>query len=136
MSLAFLGTMRRRSRIILMASMWISMTLLMRASSGARGKAATKMVVKLYWITVEGEMPGAGVKPLQRGCPCPSLPGFVLLCGLGQRGLQGWKWGIATSWGCPALTGLSETGICGELSQPGSGTPWGYKPWPWKERKV
>lgn len=81
MSLAFLGTMRRRSRIILMASMWISMTLLMRASSGARGKAATKMVVKLYWITVEGEMPGAGVKPLQRGHP--PLSGFVLLSVLG-----------------------------------------------------
>lgn len=89
MSLAFLGTMRRRSRIILMASMWISMTLLMRASSGARGKAATKMVVKLYWITVEEQTPGAGVKPRQRGCP--SLLGFVLLCGLGRRGLQGWK---------------------------------------------
>lgn len=89
MSLAFLGTMRLRSRIILMASMWISMTLLMRASSGARGNAATKMVVKLYWITVEGETPGTGMKPLQRGHP--PLPGFVLLCGLDQRALQGLK---------------------------------------------
>lgn len=88
MSLAFLGTMRLRSRIILMASMWISMTLLMRASSGARGNAATKMVVKLYWITVEGETPGTGMKPLQRG--------------------------QAMSWGCPALIGLSESGICGD----------------------
>lgn len=54
MSLAFLGTMRRCSRIILMASRWISKRLLQKASSGARGKAATKMVVKLYWITVRG----------------------------------------------------------------------------------
>lgn len=54
MSLAFLGTMRRRSRIILMASRRISKRLLKNASNGARGKAATKMVVKLYWITAEG----------------------------------------------------------------------------------
>lgn len=31
------------------------MTLLMRANRGARGKAATNMVVKLNWITKEGE---------------------------------------------------------------------------------
>lgn len=42
-----------------------------------------------------GETPGAAVKPLQR--VCPPLPGFVLLCGLGQRGLQGWKGETATS---------------------------------------
>lgn len=58
MSFAFLGTMRRYSRIILMASRWISKTLLMKARSGARGKAATKMVVKLYWITAEEESAG------------------------------------------------------------------------------
>lgn len=38
---------------ILMASSRISNMLLMRARSGARGNAATKMVVKLYWITAE-----------------------------------------------------------------------------------
>lgn len=54
MSLVFLGTMRRRSRVILMASRRISKRLLKNASNGARGKAATKMVVKLYWITAEG----------------------------------------------------------------------------------
>lgn len=31
------------------------MTLLMSANRGARGKAATNMVVKLNWITKEGE---------------------------------------------------------------------------------
>lgn len=51
MSLVFLGTIRRSSRTILMASRRISMMLLMRASRGARGNAATNMVVKLNCIT-------------------------------------------------------------------------------------
>lgn len=50
-SLVFLGTSLRSRVTILMASKRISMTLLMRASRGARGNAATNMVVKLNWIT-------------------------------------------------------------------------------------
>lgn len=52
-SLVFLGTKRRWSRTILMASRRISNILLMRAKRGARGNAATKMVVKLNWITAQ-----------------------------------------------------------------------------------
>lgn len=52
-SLVFLGTSLRSRVTILMASNRISMTLFRRASRGARGNAATKMVVKLNWITVE-----------------------------------------------------------------------------------
>lgn len=51
MSLVFLGTIRRSSRTIFMASRRISKILLMRASRGARGNAATNMVVKLNCIT-------------------------------------------------------------------------------------
>lgn len=51
MSLVFLGTCLRSKLTILMASILISMMLLIRASSGARGNAATKMVVKLNWRT-------------------------------------------------------------------------------------
>lgn len=51
MSLVFFGTSRRSKVTILMASSRISMMLLMSANSGASGKAATKMVVKLNWIT-------------------------------------------------------------------------------------
>lgn len=51
MSFVFLGTSLRSSVTILMASKRISMTLLMRASRGASGNAATNMVVKLNWIT-------------------------------------------------------------------------------------
>lgn len=53
MSFVFLGTSLRSRVTILMASKRISMTLLMRASRGARGNAATNMVVKLNWITEE-----------------------------------------------------------------------------------
>ena len=48
-----MGTSLRSRLTILMASRRISMMLLMRASNGARGNAATKMVVKLNWITAE-----------------------------------------------------------------------------------
>lgn len=51
MSFVFLGTSLRSSVTILMASKRISMMLLMRASRGASGNAATNMVVKLNWIT-------------------------------------------------------------------------------------
>lgn len=51
MVLAFLGTIRFCSFTILIASNRISKRLLIKASNGARGKAATKTVVKLYWIT-------------------------------------------------------------------------------------
>lgn len=51
MSLVFLGTSRRSKRTILIASKRISKMLLIRASKGARGKAATNMVVKLNWTT-------------------------------------------------------------------------------------
>ena len=51
MSLVFLGTSRRSRLIILMASRRISKMLLRKARRGARGKAATKMVVKLNWTT-------------------------------------------------------------------------------------
>lgn len=54
MSLVFFGTSRRSKVTILMASSRISMMLLMSAKSGASGKAATKMVVKLNWITENG----------------------------------------------------------------------------------
>ncbi|TNN35945.1 hypothetical protein EYF80_053883 [Liparis tanakae] len=46
MSLVFLGTSRRSRLTILMASRRISKTLLMRASRGARGNAATNMVLQ------------------------------------------------------------------------------------------
>lgn len=55
MSLVFLGTILRSRVTILMASRRISMMLLMSANRGARGKAATNMVVKLNWITEEEE---------------------------------------------------------------------------------
>lgn len=51
MSFVFLGTRRRSRLTILMASSLISNMLLMRANKGARGNAATKMVVKLNWRT-------------------------------------------------------------------------------------
>ena len=51
MSLVFLGTIRRSSCTILMASRRISKILLMSASRGARGNAATNMVVKLNCMT-------------------------------------------------------------------------------------
>lgn len=51
MSFVFLGTRRRSKRTILMASRRISKMLLIRASRGARGNAATNMVVKLNWTT-------------------------------------------------------------------------------------
>lgn len=57
MSLVFLGTIRRSSRTILMASRRISKMLLTSASRGARGKAATKMVVKLNCITGNAREP-------------------------------------------------------------------------------
>lgn len=53
MSFVFFGTMRRSKRNILMASSLISNMLLIRAKSGARGNAATNMVVKLNWITTK-----------------------------------------------------------------------------------
>lgn len=134
MSLALLGTMRRCSRIILMASMWISMTLLMRASSGARGKAATKMVVKLYWIAVEGDTPGAGVKPQQKGCP--PLPGFVLLCGLGQGVCRGGR-GRQPCLGDAQLSqGCQRVGSVGRVEPARHRHTLALQPWPWKERKV
>ena len=72
MSLALRGTRRRCSRTILMASRRISTTLLKKASSGASGKAATKMVVKPYWITAGGRgHPELGVGV---GGPFPAPP--------------------------------------------------------------
>lgn len=51
MSFVFLGTNRRSRRTILIASRRISKTLLMSASRGASGNAATNIVVKLNWTT-------------------------------------------------------------------------------------
>lgn len=53
-SLAFVGTSLRSRLTILMASNRISMMLFRRANNGAKGNAATKIVVKLNWITGEG----------------------------------------------------------------------------------
>lgn len=53
-SLAFVGTSLRSRLTILMASNRISMMLFRRANNGAKGKAATKIVVKLNWITGKG----------------------------------------------------------------------------------
>lgn len=53
-SLAFVGTSLRSRQTILMASNRISIMLFRRASNGAKGNAATKIVVKLNWITGEG----------------------------------------------------------------------------------
>lgn len=80
MSLAFLGTMRWCSRIILIASRRISKRLLKNASSGARGKAATKMVVKLYWITVEGENAGCWCEATAEGTSRRVLTSLGLSC--------------------------------------------------------
>ena len=50
--LVLVGAVLRPKVTIFLASSRISMMLLIRASRGANGNAATKMVVKLNWITV------------------------------------------------------------------------------------
>ena len=55
MSWARWATGRRRSHTILSESMRISKMLLARAKNGAKGNAATKIVMKPNWITVDWE---------------------------------------------------------------------------------
>lgn len=89
MSLALRGTRRRCNLTILMASRRISTRLLKSASSGASGKAATKMVVKPYWITEgcgdvtlcrEAQHPRECLPPVPTPSASPPVPAPETCC--------------------------------------------------------